>query len=62
MMEQNIKFKRNLVKRSETTLGINLPKERIDFISGKEGSEITIMPDVNKKGQKYIALYIENEI
>lgn len=39
------------------SIAITIPALFLDWLELKEGQEATIMVDVNKKGQRYIAIF-----
>lgn len=59
MDENTVKFKKTL-KSIGGSIGITIPPELKDFINVKSEDEVTLIGDVNSKGQKYIAIFKED--
>lgn len=58
MDERTVKFKRTL-KNINGSFNVTIPPELIDFLNGRSEEQITLIGDVNSKGQKYVAIFIE---
>jgi len=54
MNDDKIKFEKKLIKFGDSR-GVTIPLECLGWLSNPE--EVYIMPDTNKKGQKYIAIW-----
>lgn len=56
---EKIKFKRIIGVRGDS-LGMTIPKELLDYLSIKEGDEVTLTPDEGKHG-KFAAIFKEEK-
>jgi len=55
-MKDNIKFRRQLVKRG-VTLAVSLPSEVVQWLEANEGEDVIVMPDSGKYG-KFVSIWI----
>ena len=55
-MDDKIRFKRKIHAVGDS-FGLTIPRELISFLDMNKGDEITIIADVNSKGQRYGAFF-----
>lgn len=53
-MDDKIKFERKVINIGDSK-AVTIPTEVLNFLDNPE--EVFIMPDTNKKGQKFIAIW-----
>lgn len=59
-MENKIPFKRK-AQQIGNTIWVSIPEEIANYLEFKKGDELTIIVDSNKKKEKYVSVYKEEE-
>lgn len=63
MDKDKIRFKRKVraVGTDKRSLTQTYPPEVVNYLGLEEGSDVVIMPDVNKDGKKFVAIWKDED-